>query len=76
MNNPYIIAFPKGTDEAIVNKMDEIAAQIAEIPEYANDLEQGFRQPVSYYGRAEGLERLQAIRSNYMQYGEALQSAR
>lgn len=76
MNNPYIIAFPKGTDEAIVNKMDEIAAEIVKIPEYAKDLEQGFRQPVTYYGRAEAQERLQAIRENYMQYRDALQAAR
>ncbi|MEO4001884.1 tripartite tricarboxylate transporter substrate binding protein [Mesorhizobium sp. CAU 1732] len=76
MNNPYIIAFPKGTDQAIVDRMDEIAAEIAEIPEYARDLEQGFRQPVAYYSRAEAQERLGELRENYMQYREALQSAR
>ena len=76
MNNPYIIAFPKGTDEAIVSKMDEIASQIVEIPDYAKDLEQGFRQPVSYHSRTEALERLKSIRENYMQYRDALQSAR
>ncbi len=76
MNNPYIIAFPKGTDPAIVSKMDEIAAKIVEIPEYAKDLEQGFRQPVSYYSQDEAKTRLNAIRENYMQYREALQAAR
>src|SRR5690606_2526244 len=76
MNNPYIIAFPKGIDEAIVKKMDEIASEIVAIPEYAKDLEQGFRQPVSYLNRTDAQERLQAIRENYMQYREALQSAR
>jgi tripartite-type tricarboxylate transporter receptor subunit TctC len=76
MNNPYIIAFPKGTDAAIVERMGEIMREITEIPEYAADLEQGFKQPVSFYGREEGLERLNAIRDNYMQYREALQAAR
>lgn len=76
MNNPYIIAFPQGTDPAIVARMDEIAAQIAQIPEYAADLEQGFRQPVSYLPQAEALERLNAIRANYMQYADTLRAAR
>lgn len=76
MNNPYIIAFPKGTDQAIVDRMNEIAAEVAKIPEYASDLEQGFRQPVMFYSRDEALERLNAIRANYMQYRNALQAAR
>ena len=76
MNNPYIIAFPKGTDEAIVERMAEISAEISQIPEYATDLEQGFRQPVLSYGHEESLELLHAIRDNYMQHGDALQSSR
>lgn len=76
MNNPYIIAFPKGTDEAIVRRMEEIMREIIEIPEYAKDLEQGYRQPVSFYGREEGVERLNAIRDNYMQYREELLAIR
>jgi tripartite-type tricarboxylate transporter receptor subunit TctC len=76
MNNPYIIAFPPGTDEAIVDRMDEIVREITQIPEYAEDLEQGFKQPVSYYGQEAALERLNEIRDDYMQYREALQAAR
>lgn len=76
MNNPYIIAFPKGTDQAIVERMAEISAEISQIPEYASDLEQGFRQPVLSYGHSESLELLGAIRENYMQYRDALQSSR
>jgi len=34
MNKPYIIAFPQGTDEAIVSRMEEIMREIIEIPEY------------------------------------------
>jgi tripartite-type tricarboxylate transporter receptor subunit TctC len=76
MTNPYIIAFPQGTDEAIVARMEEIMREITEIPEYAEALEQGFRQPVAFYGREEALERLNAIRDNYMEYREELQAAR
>jgi len=76
MNNPYLIAFPKGTDAAIVNRMAEISAQISTIPEYAAELERGYRQPVLSYGREESIQRLRAIRENYMQYREALVSSR
>src|SRR5690606_2563763 len=60
MNNPYIIAFPQGTDEAIVERMGEIMQEIAEIPEYAQALEEGFRQPVSFLPHDEAMERLNA----------------
>lgn len=72
MNNPYIIAFPQGTDQAIVERMEEIMQQITEIPEYAADLEQGFRQPVLFYPHDEAIERLNVIRDNYMPYRDAL----
>jgi len=76
MNNPYIIAFPKGTDAAIVTRMAEISSQISAIPEYAAELERGYRQPVLSYGHEESLKLLHTIRDNYMQYREALASSR
>jgi tripartite-type tricarboxylate transporter receptor subunit TctC len=72
MNNPYIIAFPPGTDEEIVRRMGEIMQEITGIPEYAADLEQGFKQPVTFYPHDEALERLNVIRDNYMPYRDAL----
>ncbi len=76
MNNPYIIAFPEGTDEAIVGRMGEIMQQITEIPEYAQALEEGFKQPVSFLPHDEAMERLNAIREDYMSYQDALREAR
>lgn len=76
MNNPYIIAFPNGTDPQIVSRMEEVMQQITEIPEYASDLEQGFRQPVSFLPQEEAMQRLNEIRDAYMPYREALQAAR
>ncbi|WP_265502425.1 tripartite tricarboxylate transporter substrate binding protein [Paracoccus beibuensis] len=76
MNNPYIIAFPDGTDQAIVDKMGEVMKQIAEMPEYAEDLEEGFKQPVAFLPKEEAVERLNAIRDTYMPYRDALQAAR
>ncbi|MDY8108140.1 tripartite tricarboxylate transporter substrate binding protein [Fulvimarina sp. 2208YS6-2-32] len=76
MTNPYIIAFPKGTDQAIVDKMGEIAEEISEIPEYAEALEQGFKQPVSFMPRDEAVTRLNEIRDRYMDYRDELQASR
>ena len=76
MNNPYIIAFPKGTDPEIVAKMGEVMQQIAEIPEYAADLEAGFKQPVAFLPQDEAMTRLNEIRDAYMPSREALQAAR
>lgn len=76
MNNPYIIAFPEGTDPEIVAKMEDVMRQITEIPEYADDLEQGFKQPVAFLPQDEAVERLNQIRDEYMPFREVLQSAR
>jgi len=76
MNNPYIIAFPKGTDPEIVAKMGEVMQQITEIPEYAADLEAGFKQPVAFLPQDEAMTRLNEIRDAYMPSREALQGAR
>ncbi len=76
MDNPYIIGFPAGTDPEIVERMSSIMREITEIPEYAADLERGFRQPVSFYGTDEAIEHLRGIRENYMQYQDLLRGAR
>ena len=46
LDKPYIVAFPKGTDPAIVKKMADIMKQITEKPAYAEDLKK-FKQPVA-----------------------------
>lgn len=76
MDKPYIIAFPKGTDPAIVARMASVMEQITELPEYAKDLEQGFKQPVSYYDTEAATTHLRAIREDYMQYRDLLRNAR
>lgn len=76
MNNPYMIAFPKGTDPEIVAKMGSVMQEISQIPEYAADLEQGFKQPVAFLPKDEAMTRLNEIRDAYMPYREALQGSR
>lgn len=73
MEKPYIIAFPKGTDPAIVKKMAELSEQITKNPDYAKDLEKGFKQPVDYLSTKAAIDLLQKTRNDYMKYREALQ---
>lgn len=76
MEKPYIMAFPKGTDAAIVKKMADLAKQITERPDYAKDLEQGFKQPVTYYGTKDALALLTATRTDFMQYKDLLRQSK
>lgn len=73
MEKPYIIAFPKGTDQAIIDKMNEVAAQIVEDPEYQNALIEGYNQPAEYIGHDDALELLSQTREEYMSYKDLLQ---
>lgn len=72
MEKPYVIAFPKGTDPAIVKKMAEVMKKITEDPGYAKALEDGFKQPVSYYGTADAIKHLREVRADFMQYKDLL----
>jgi tripartite-type tricarboxylate transporter receptor subunit TctC len=72
MEKPYIIAFPKGTDPAIVKKMADVMKQITQDPAYAKALEEGFKQPVAFYGTKEAIEMLTGIRTEFMQYKDLL----
>ena len=63
-------------DQAIIDKMGEIAKEISEIPEYAEALEQGFKQPVSFLPKDKALTRLNEIRDRYMEYHDELQASR
>ena len=75
MNNPCIIAFPKGADQ-LIKRMAEISAEISQTPEYASGMKPGLCQPVLSCRHSESLELLGAMREYYMQYRDALQSLR
>jgi tripartite-type tricarboxylate transporter receptor subunit TctC len=76
MEKPYIIAFPKGTDPAIVKRMSDIQAEIVKMPEYAADLEKGFKQPVSFMPKDEAISFLRKVRDDYMQYKDILRQSK
>ncbi|WP_341520058.1 tripartite tricarboxylate transporter substrate binding protein [Pseudomonas sp. G.S.17] len=73
IDKPYVVAFPKGTDAAIVTKMADIMKQITEIPEYAEELKK-FKQPVAYYGTEESRKILAKTRDDFMQFKDALRT--
>lgn len=75
MDNPYIIAFPKGTDPAIVQKMSEVAVKIGQNSEYAEKLKNGFSQEVRVLNTQEAKEYLQKIEDTYLQYKDQLRNS-
>jgi len=72
MEKPYIIAFPKGTDPAIIKKMADVMQQITKNPAYAKALEEGFKQPVSFMHTKEAIAHLNKVRDDLMQYKDLL----
>jgi tripartite-type tricarboxylate transporter receptor subunit TctC len=72
MEKPYIIAFPKGTDPAILKKMADTMQQITKDPAYAKALEDGFKQPVSFMHTKEAVAHLNTVRDDLMQYKDLL----
>src|SRR3546814_12052066 len=75
MDNPYVVAFPKCTDPAIVKKMADVMKQITDIPEYAEELKK-FKQPVAYYGTEEAKAILAKTREDFMQFKDELRQAK
>lgn len=75
MDNPYIIAFPKGTDPEIIAKMSELSAKIAGNPEYAEKLKNGFSQQAKVYTTEDAKAYLQKIEDEYMQYKDMLRKS-
>ena len=72
MEKPYVIAFPKGTDPAIIKKMADVMQQITKDPAYAKALEDGFKQPVSFLHTREAIDHLNKVRDDFMQYKDLL----
>lgn len=72
MEKPYIIAFPKGTDPAILKKMADVMQQITKDPAYAKALQEGFKQPVSFMHTKDAVAHLNKVREDLMQYKDLL----
>jgi len=72
MEKPYVIAFPKGTNPAIIKKMADVMQQITKDPAYAKALEDGFKQPVSFHHTKEAVELLNKTRDEFLQYKDLL----
>lgn len=75
MDKPYVVAFPKGTDPAIVKKMSDIMQQITEQPGYAEDLKK-FKQPVSFFATEDAKQILAKTREDFMQFKDELRKAK
>lgn len=75
VEKPYVVAFPKGTDAAIVAKMAEVMKQITEIPSYGEELAKTYKQPVAYYGTDDAIAMLKEHREEFMQFKDALRQS-
>ncbi|MFV3385114.1 MULTISPECIES: tripartite tricarboxylate transporter substrate binding protein [Pseudomonas] len=75
MDKPYVVAFPKGTDPAIVKKMSDIMQQITEQPAYAEDLKK-FKQPVAFFATEDAKQILAKTREDFMQFKDELRKAK
>lgn len=75
MDKPYILAFPKGTDEDIVRKMSDIVLEVSKDESYGEALKNGFSQEVKVYDKEESKNILENILSDYMKYQDELKAA-
>lgn len=72
MNRHFICAFPKGTNIEFVNKVAETIEEITQIPEYAEELKNTYKQPVTFYGRDESIKILNFVYDEFMQYQDLM----
>lgn len=72
MEFPYVISFPKGTDSEIIARMSGFVRTITENPEYAKDLEDGYKQIVHYRDTEGAIQYLNEIRDDFMRYRDLI----
>jgi len=72
MEKPYIIAFPKETDQAIIDKMNEVVDQIAADEDYAKELFDAYNQPVDFLHQEDAVSLLTQTRDLYIGYQSLL----
>lgn len=72
MEKPYILAYPQGTDEELLNEVDRVVEEISQNEDYKMELEKTYKQPVDYYAREEALDLLGKILDEYSKYQDML----
>ena len=67
----FYVAFPKGTDRAIVEKFNAAAKKVAENPEYIADCQKNFVNS-NHFSTEESVKYIKSEFQNYMRYEKAL----
>lgn len=67
----FYVAFPKGTDRAIIEKFNAASKKVAENPEYAAECARNFVN-ANYFGIEEGVGYIEKEMENYMAFESAL----
>ena len=67
----FYVAFPKGTDKAIVEKLNAASKKVAENPDYIAECKKNFVN-ANYFGVEEGIKYMQEQNLLYRKYEKAL----
>lgn len=68
MEKPYVISFPKGTDESIIKEMQAIVLKIVNDKDYEKELYKSYKQPVDYYIGEDAIKLLSDTRVDFMKF--------
>ena len=69
----FFFAFPKGTDQEIVNKFGEALKKVTENKDYAEDIKKGYNQSPVFYDGEEALEKLNEAKESIVKYTDQFQ---
>ncbi len=70
----FFLAFPKGTDPALAEKLSAAAKNVVlNNPNYAEDIKNGYQQSPTYYDGEEGKQKLLDSREEIIKYTAAFQ---
>lgn len=76
MNNPYVMAFPKATNPAIVHKMSDIVEQITKIKAYEDSLAKAYSEPITFFPTNKAVAELNSIRESYLPFESLMRNAK
>ncbi len=73
MERQFIAAFPKGTDSEFVKQVGLAMKKVTEMPEYAKELENTYKQPVTFYGPEDAAVVLDKVYNDFMSFKSLMQ---
>ncbi|SNS85694.1 Tripartite-type tricarboxylate transporter, receptor component TctC [Anaerovirgula multivorans] len=73
MDKPYIAAYPKGTDAQLIAQIVKVMEDItSNNKSYAQELENTYKQPITFFNSEDATALLKELRDDYMNYADLL----